>query len=134
MALPIPDDILDRRNRPVLDFIRISSAHSDVVEALMQAIGPLGDVQVFCPDPSKYRYVVVSAKGIIFGFAIGMDTIAFRLNTPFDQRALATGGKTIPELGDEWVSFIPFRDDWPEVDLLFWARKAYVYARETRIV
>ena len=134
MEHAIPADISDRRNKPVLDFIQGSAAHSDIAEALMQAVGPLGDVQMFYSDPSEYGYVVVSTKGIIFGFAIGMDTIAFRLNTPFDQRALATEGKTIPELGDEWVSFIPFRDDWPEVDLLFWARKAYVYARETRIV
>ena len=134
MVHAIPDDILDRRNRPVLDFIRGASAHSDVAEALRKSVGPLGDVQMFCSDPSKYGYVVVSTKSTIFGFAIGMDTVAFKLNTPFDQRALVTGGKTFPELGDEWCSFTLFRDDWPEVDLLFWARKAYVYARETRIV
>lgn len=133
MEHAIPDDLLDQCNRPVLDFVRGSSAHSDIAELLGQAVEPLGDVQVFCSDPSEYGYVLVSTNGIIFGFAIGMDTIAFRLNTPFDQRALATGGKAIPDLGDEWVSFIPFRDDWPEVDLLFWARKAYVYARETRL-
>jgi len=132
MKQGIPDDILNRRNRPVLDFIQGSSAHSDVAEALLQAVKPLGDVQVFCPDPSEYGYVVVSTKGIIFGFSIGMDTIAFRLDTLFYQRALATGGTAITELNDKWVSFIPYRDDWPEVDLLFWARKAYVCARETR--
>jgi hypothetical protein len=134
MEQEIPDNILNRCNGPVLDFVRDSSAHSDVTEALMAAVESLGDVQNFCPDLSEYRYVVLSTKGIIFGFAIGMNTIAFRLNTPFNQRALATGGSAIPELGDEWVSFITFRDDWPEVDLSFWARKAYVYARETTAV
>ena len=134
MEQEIPNNISNRLNKAVLDFVRDSSAHSDLTEALMATVEPLGDVQVFCPDPSEYRYVVVSTKGIIFGFAIGMNTIAFRLNAPFNQRALATGGNAIPELGDEWVSFIPSRDDWPKVDLLFWARKAYVYVRETKIV
>ncbi len=131
MGHGIPDHILDRHNRPVLDFVHGSSAHSDVAEALMQAVGPLADVQVFCPDPSEYGYVVVSVKGIIFGFATGMNTIAFRLNSPFAQRALETGGKTVSGLGDEWVKFTLFQNDRPEVDLLSWAQKAYAYARET---
>ena len=111
-----------------------SSAHSDVTEALLRAVKPLGDVQYYCPDLSRYRYFVVSTKTIIFGFAIGMNTVAFRLNAPFNQRAVASGGNPIPELDEEWISFILFRDDWPEVDLSFWARKAYVYARETTTV
>jgi hypothetical protein len=30
----------------------------------------------------------------------------------------------------DWVFFELFRDDWPKVDLEFWARKAYVAVRE----
>ena len=134
MEQKIPDNISNRWNKPILDFIKHSSAHSDVNEALIQAVEPLGDVQHYCPDPSEYRYLVVSTKGMIFGFAVGMNIIAFRLNTPFNERALATGGNPIPELGDEWVGFVLFRNDWPEVDLLFGARKAYVYAREAMTV
>jgi len=37
-----------------------------------------------------------------------------------------------PEGGDQWVSFTLFRDDWPKPDLEFWARKAYVAAREAK--
>ena len=127
----IPSSILNAANRSVLEFIKRASAHSDITEALTKAVKPLGDVQLFCPDVSQYRYLVVSTKDILFGFAIGMDTIAFRLKPPFNARALATGGSLIPELGDEWINFILFRNDWPTVDLTFWARKAYVYARET---
>ncbi len=134
MEQEVPDNISNHWNKPVLDFVRDSSAHSDVSDALMQAVKPLGDVQYFCPDLSLYRYIVVSTKTIIFGFATGMNTVTFRLNAPFNQRAVATGGSLIPELGDAWISFTLFRNDWPEVDLIFWARKAYVYARETKTV
>jgi hypothetical protein len=128
----VPDNLSNRLNRTVLDFIKGFSAHSDVTEALLLSVKPLGDVQSYCPDPSRYRYFVVSTKGIIFGIAIGIDTVAFRLNAPFNERAVLTGGSVIPKLGSEWISFTLFRNDWPEVDLVFWARKAYVYARETK--
>jgi hypothetical protein len=59
-----------------------------------------------------------------------METIAFRLDERMQTRALESGAKPFPECGPEWVSFTLFRDDWPETDLKFWARKAYVAARE----
>jgi hypothetical protein len=46
---------------------------------------------------------------------------------------METGGMDYSEAGPDWVSFTLFRDDWPEFDLKFWARKAYVFARETSI-
>jgi hypothetical protein len=134
MELKIPDNISTPWNKPVLDFVRDSSAHSDLTEALLNATKPLGDVQYFCPDPSRYRYLVASTNNIIFGFVIGMNSVTFRLNAPLNQRAVATGGNPVSELGEEWISFTLFRDNWPEVDLVFWARKAYVYARETKAV
>ena len=134
MEQKIPDTISNDWNKPVLNFIQDYSAHSDVTEALLLAVKPLGDTQYYCPDISHYRYLVVFTNNIIFGFAIGMNTVAFRLNTPFNQRAVVAGGNPLPQLSDEWVSFDLFRDDWPETDLLFWARKAYVYARETTTV
>ena len=75
--------------------------------------------------------MVVSTNNIIFGFAQGMNMIAFRLDATFKSRAIETGGKGLSEVGPDWVFFNPFRDDWPAVDLAFWARKAYVIARET---
>lgn len=132
MEQEVPNSLLNHWNKAILGFIKSSSAHSDIAEALSKSVELLGDVQSYCPDPSQYRYLVVSTKGIIFGIAIGMDTIAFRLNPPLNERAVITGGSRITELGDEWISFTLFRDDWPEVDLIFWARKAYVYARETK--
>ena len=130
MEQAIPVLLQHAANQPVLAHPQDASAHSDISEALLKAVKPLGDVQTFCPDPSRYRYVVVSTKGVVFGFAVGMNMLAFRLPPPFPERALASGGATIPELGKEWISFTLFRDDWPAPDIVFWARKAYVGARE----
>lgn len=116
----------------VLAYLKGKSAHSDIAGALSAAVRPLGDAQQFCPDPAGYGYVVVSTLGIVFGFAVGADTIAFRLDPRMRERALATGGELVPECGDEWVAVVHHRpdDDWPAVDLQFWARKSYVHARE----
>lgn len=117
-------------NRAVLRHIENLSAHSDVAEALTTALKPLGDVQTYCPDPQNYRYVAASTQGIIFAVALGMNTIGFRLDERMKSRALISGAAPFESGGDEWISFALFRDDWPKVDLEFWARKAYVAARE----
>lgn len=130
MAQNVPTELQTDINRQVLDHVKGLSAHSDIVEALGAALEPLGDVQTFCPDIREYRYVVASTKGIIIGLAVGMNTIGFRLDERMKARALASGGAAYPECGKDWVAFTPFRDDWPKVDLEFWARKAYVAARE----
>ncbi|MDB6036454.1 MAG: hypothetical protein JWM99_295 [Verrucomicrobiales bacterium] len=133
MKQEIPIELQNELNQRVLKHIANSSAHSDLGEALLTALKPLGDVQPFCPDWSQCRYVVASTRGIIFAFATGMQAIAFRLDKRMKSRAVLRGGASIPECGDEWVSFMPFESDWPDVDLEFWARKAYVAAREREI-
>jgi len=130
MIQNVPAELQTTINRQVLDYLGGRSAHSDVVEALGAALEPLGDVQVFCPDIQQYRYVVASTKGIIIALAVGMDTVGFRLDDRMKTRALASGGAPYSECGDQWVSFTLFRSDWPKIDIEFWARKAYVAARE----
>ena len=130
MSQDIPTDLETARNRPVLRHIEGLSAHSDVVDALARALRPLGEVQRFCPDPEAYRYELASTRGVIFAVALGMSTIGFRLDERMKTRALASGGAPFPECGPGWVAFTLFRDDWPRIDLEFWARKAYVATRE----
>ena len=130
MLRDIPKELETTLNRQVLRYIEGLSAHSDVVEALGAALKPLGDVQCFCPDPAEYRYVVGSTRGVIFAVALGMNSIGFRLDERMKSRALASGGAPFLECGPEWVSFTVFRDDWPGIDLEFWARKAYATVRE----
>ena len=133
MAQNIPVELQTSTNRQVLDHLKGLSAHSDVAEALTAALQPLGDVQIFCPDSQQYRYVIASTKGIIIALAVGMNTIGFRLDERMKARALASGTVSNAECGPQWVSFTLFRSDWPRVDLEFWARKAYVAARELEL-
>jgi hypothetical protein len=130
MASNIPASLAITINRQVLDYIKGRSAHSDVVDALKTALKPLGDVQFYCPDWHQYLFVAASTKSVIFALAVGMNTIGFRLDDRMKPRALASGAEQFSELGAEWVSFTLFRDDWPRADLEFWARKAYLAARE----
>ena len=124
----LPDKLNSEKNRSVLEYISGLSAHSDVAEALEIAIAPLGAAHTYCPDPGNYRYFVAYANETVFSYAVGMQTIAFRLSPDFKQKAIKTGGEAVDFISSEWVSFDLFRDDWPEVDVRFWARKAYLYA------
>ena len=130
MTQSIPSELMTDANRAVWTHLEGKSAHSDVGGVLMTAVKPLGDVQLFCPDWAQCRYVAASTKNVVFGLALGMDTVAFRLDERLKSRALATGAAAYTACGPDWVSFIPFRDDWPRVDFEFWALKAYVHARE----
>lgn len=133
MEAPIPPPLLVAANHPVLAYLHDKSAHGDLAGVLLSAVDPLGDVQLFCPDSAAYRYLVASTKGLIFGFATGMNVIAFRLDPRMKARALETGGEAWPLAGPEWVAVCRDRPDadWPAVDVRFWARKAYGFARES---
>jgi hypothetical protein len=128
----VPKEIASPLNRRVLACLENASAHSDIAGVLQTAVKPLGDVQVYCPDWQRYRYVAVATKGIIFGFAAGTSTIAFRLDEKMKPRAMDTGGIALTQCGPEWVAVEHERpdSDWPAVDVRFWAQKAYFYARE----
>jgi hypothetical protein len=130
MPCDIPVHLETAQNRAVLRHIEGMSAHSDLVAAFAAALRPLGDVQRFCPDPAASRYELASTRGIIFAVALGMNTSGFRLDERMKGRALASGAAHFPACGPAWVAFTLFRDDWPRVDLEFWARKAYLAARE----
>jgi hypothetical protein len=124
----LPDKINTEKNRSVLEHISGLSAHSDVAEALEIAITPLGAAHTYCPDPDNYRYLVAYANETVFSYAVGMETVAFRLSADFRHKAIKSGGEAVDSIGNEWVAFALFRSDWPEVDVRFWARKAYLFA------
>ena len=134
MSTGVPPELISAVNKTVLAHIDGTSAHSDIAQVLMDAVKPLGDVQLYCPNWHTYRYVVASTKGVIFGFAIGMNTVAFRLDEKMKHRALLTGGTEYADCGEDWVAVVHEGQDsdWPAVDVRFWARKAYVYAREAQ--
>jgi hypothetical protein len=134
MAHPIPANLAIKPNERVLGYLEDRSAHSDIVDVLLDAVQPLGDVQLFCPDEAAYRYVLASTNRIVFGFAVGMGTVAFRLDERMRRRAVATGGVASPACGDDWVAVVHELPDadWPAVDVRFWARHAYVHARSMK--
>ena len=124
-----PFDPTLEQNHAVFNYIKNLHCHSDIGEVLVKAMKPCGDVQIF--EPGSCRYLTVSTQKIIFGFAIEMNTIAFRLNEKMKVIAIETGGKPFPECGQDWIQFSPFRCDWPKIDLEFWALKAYLNIRES---
>jgi hypothetical protein len=130
MRQPPPPSLFTDINRPVWEHIAKLSAHPEIVDELLWAVKPLGDVQIYCPDFGQCRYVAASALNIVFAFAIGMHGLCFRLDPKLKSRALASGAEDYPVCGPEWVFFPLFRPDWPKHDLEFWALKAYVAARE----
>ena len=127
----VPSELNTPHNARVLAHVKDLSAHSDIVDVLLDAVQPLGDVQLFCPDAAVYRYVLASTKAVIFGVAVGGSTVAFRLDERMKARAVRTGGESYPDCGDEWVAVVHRLPDadWPAVDVRFWARHAYMYAR-----
>ena len=130
MLSKVPEELLNKENDEVLKYIQDLSAHDGVADELVKSVNPLGDVQVFCPDWESFRYVVVSTNNIIFAVALGQDTVAYRLNAEFKEKALLTGCKLYPQLGESWVWVNPYSGDWPRVDFTFWARKSYLGTRE----
>jgi len=127
--MSIPEELATERNQAVLAYLADASAHGDVAQQILEACSPLGDCEHYCPDRQQFGYVAVYTQAKIFGFAAGMGTVAFHLDPTFRSRAIETGAGEIPEL-DEWVTFELFRNDWPSVDLKFWALKAYAQVRE----
>jgi hypothetical protein len=106
-------------------------AHPDLVETLLRALKICGDVQVFSPDIGQCRYVTLTTQRIIFGFAIGTNTIAFKLSEKMKAVALQTGAKPYQECGTDWVELPISCCDWPRVDIEFWTLKGYLNVRES---
>ena len=129
----LPDKLSTEKNHPVLEYISGQSAHSDVANALEIAIAPLGEAHTYCPDSDNYRYLIAYANDTVFPYAAGMRAVAFRLSSGYKQRAIETGGEAVKSIGKEWVAFELFRSDWPEVDVRFWDRKAYLFAPGTDV-
>jgi hypothetical protein len=66
-------DLTTDENRKVFEYVKTKATHDDLVEVLIDAVKPLGDVQISCPGA-----VVASTKGIIFVFAMGTGTVVFQ--------------------------------------------------------
>ncbi len=109
------------------------SAHSDIASELLDAAQGLPHRHWYCPDKWSYAYVFLhTPSGTIYGLAVGMRTLLFRLPQAEMPAALAEGGEAYKELGPEWVSFYPFHPDIPRAQMQarmkHWCTAAYHHA------
>lgn len=109
------------------------SAHSDIASELTDAAKALPHRHWYCPDKWSYAYVFLhTPSGIIYGLAVGMSTLLFRLPQEKIPAALSGGGEPFHELGPEWVSFYPFHPDVPRIQMQArmkqWCEAAYHHA------
>ena len=110
-------DVTDARfsipdNADVLEFIRRANpfAHSDVGSILFDLRKQISGVQSYCPSVSSFAYVVLhTASNRIFAIAFGQRGLAFRLDAPGYDEAIANGGKPASAIGPDWVEIDPWR-------------------------
>jgi hypothetical protein len=106
---------LDRpENQQIIKFLKAfqPSAHTDIVQLLVQSVSDLPDVQFYCPDTDNHAYYLAHTHdGVIFAAAIGMSALMFRIPQSSMSEALQKGAEVFQEVGEPWVSFNPF---WPE--------------------
>lgn len=132
MRIQIPFNLTVDDNKMVYDHLEAFHAHSDLSELLVETVKGLDCVKVYFPErPNGYGPCIVSTGGIIFGFAIGLDTIVFKVGRHMIDKAIAAGGRPYSECGADWVSFLAFRSDRLHVDFKSWALSAYVFVRES---
>jgi hypothetical protein len=73
---------------------------------------------------AAYGYPVLARRGVIFGVAMSMRHMAFRLPDGAVPVALAAGGTPEPRAGDGWVVF----GAWDTPDLAGWCARAFAHA------
>jgi hypothetical protein len=129
MFSAVPKELDNEYNQQVLSHIKNLSAHDGVAELLTNSVKALGDVQTYCPSWEKFKYVVVSTNGIIFGVALGQDVVAYKIPNNLNEIAQAMGCKPFTDLGNDWIWVNPLKGDAPKVDFKYWARKAYANIR-----
>ncbi|MCW9012628.1 MAG: hypothetical protein OQL06_02500 [Gammaproteobacteria bacterium] len=122
-------------NQSIIEFLKLHqpSAHSDIVQLLVKSTEELPDIKFYCPDTDNHAYYLVHTKeGVMFGAAIGLSALMYRLPKQAVSGALVKGGEIIKEIGNEWVSFNPF---WPEEEnknllqeMQHWCKLAYHHA------
>ena len=104
-------------NEQIIQFLKQyqPSAHNDIVQLLVESTADIPLSHFYCPDTDNHAYYLVhTADGVIFGAAIGMSALMYRLPKQSMSAALVKGGEILKEIGEPWVSFNPF---WPEQDV-----------------
>jgi len=121
-------------NEQIIAFLKLHqpSAHTDIVQLMVESTKDLPDVKFYCPDTDNHAYYLAhTSDGIIFAAAMGMSALMYKLPKQSMSGAIVKGGEIFKEIGDPWVSFNPF---WPEnekndkvnvTELKQWCKLAY---------
>jgi hypothetical protein len=109
-------------------FFLARSARDEVGTAFVDSLKVLGEYEVR-GDLGSYKSPYAVTADVVFGGAAGMSHVFYRLGQEDVEVALQTGAERA-ETGPNWVRIELFRADWPKPDLVHWARRAYVFARE----
>ena len=90
-------------------------------------------LQKLCPACYGGRYgvpVLSGGNGVIFAFALGTSTLAFRLISGTTRlEVLEAGGRAFPDAGDGWIAVEPWRT--PFDTLKQWTHTAQMFARDS---
>ena len=105
MTQPVPLQLLNARNKEVLDYLAPLSCHGDNIEPLQSILSVYRDVALFCPDVKNYRYFLWYVGDTIFAYGVGMRNVSLRI--PDDSTAMAAdAGVDSLQFDDEtWISF-----------------------------
>jgi hypothetical protein len=97
---------------------------------LTDSAAGLPDVRWYCPDVNAYACVVLHTEDFtIFGIAVGMSTLAFRLPAAALAQARTEGGELETAVGNGGVSFPPWR---APVNVRRWCKLAHDHAVRAR--
>lgn len=132
------EGLLDRpENEQMIQFLKQyqPSAHTDIVQLLVESASELPDIKFYCPDTDNHAYYLAhTPNGVMFAAAIGMSALMYRLPKQSMSGALVKGGEIFKDIGEPWVSFNPF---WPEdekkdkvnmPEMKKWCKLAYHHA------
>jgi len=79
MNKQIPIEIDTSLNRGVLNSLKGTNCHSDIIIPLEKYLSEYKEVKSYCPDGKNFSYVCWYVNNIIFAYATGMQKISIRL-------------------------------------------------------
>lgn len=131
------DELGRPENQQIIGFLKQyqPSAHTDLVQRLVESCKELPQIKFYCPDTDNYAYYLAhTPNGVVFAAAIGLSALMYRLPKQAMSGAIVKGGEIFKDIGEPWVSFNPF---WPEdqslnkvnaAEMKQWCKLAYYYA------
>jgi len=125
--------ILDRldsvpKNRPVIDYLKGASAHSDLSEFFRLQTHTLPEVTLYSPPEPVFGYCLAHANDIVFGFCTGMQFVSLLVPKTLHEMAVKDQGRAHDHLSEiGWFDFPVFNSN-ERPDHSWWIECAYHHA------